>query len=484
MIPPSSAAGMFKSSNHRNLLKSSLAAFDQTHVIHPYTYLNKREILPEVVSASGAYLTLKDGSTVIDGISSWWACIHGFRRKELNDVLIDQATNKMSHVMFGGLTHRPACELVARILDLFPQPADENRKLSQVFLCDSGSVSVEVAMKIALQYFASKEQYQKSQSTRKDRFLTTRNGYHGDTFLPMSVSDPINGMHHLFHGVLTEQIFVSPPACVHNKCKEKCNCATIIEMEKELENNPRIAGVILEPIFQGAGAMSFYSPALLKAIRGLCDKFGVPLILDEIATGFGRTGELFACEHAEILPDIMCIGKALTGGYLTMGATIISNRIANGIQSPLMHGPTFMANPLACSIACASIDLLASSDWKKNVKQIENLFKEGLQPVLTEFPKVVKDVRVLGAIAVVEFHDALSVETKKEMTETLIKKGVWLRPFSNFLYAMPPFNASLSDREIKIICEAMRQAVQIMATSATDQSPTKKLKTEDPVTFV
>jgi adenosylmethionine---8-amino-7-oxononanoate aminotransferase len=305
----------------------------------------------------------------------------------------------------------------------------------------------------------------------------------------MSVSDPVNGMHHLFHGVLAKQVFVSAPKCRSNGCtSSQCKCETAAEMRKAIETDPKIAGVIIEPIFQGAGAMQFYSPALLIKIRSICDEFGVPLILDEIATGFGRTGKLFAADHAEIVPDIMCIGKALTGGYMTMGATIIANRIAKGITTPLMHGPTFMANPLACAVACASIDLLLSSPWKERVKKVEGLLASGLKSIRNEFESIVSDVRVFGAIGVIEFRENLTSESKRAMTEALLDNGVWLRPFANFLYTMPPFNSPLDDEEVKLICSAMRQAVIVMgkysAHSIPLESKRQKIREDDPETFV
>lgn len=499
-------------SEHRTFLKGldAVGPFDRRHVIHPYGMIDLeqgREDFPEVASALGSKLTLQDGTVVVDGLSSWWACVHGYRRKELDSALVTQAESSMSHVMFGGLTHRPACELVARLLDVAPQHTDPERKLSKAFLCDSGSVAVEVAMKMALQYWESRDRLMPGASSangeakktmRRDRFLTTQSGYHGDTFLPMSVSDPVNGMHHLFHGVLTQQVFASAPRCRENKCtNETCTCSTLKEMEAMLKSDKSIAGVILEPIFQGAGAMAFYSPAVLIGLRALCDKYDVPLILDEIATGFGRTGKLFACNHASIVPDIMCVGKALTGGYMTMGATLVSTRIAKNITTPLMHGPTFMGNPLACAVACASIDLLLSSPWQDRVEKVQKLLESGLASVQGDFPETIKDVRVFGAIGVIEFKDNLTQDTKREMTKVLIQNGVWLRPFANFLYTMPPFNTPMTDDEVRLICVAMRAAVKVMEDgnkkssvnghgNASQVSPNKRIKVreEDPETFV
>jgi adenosylmethionine-8-amino-7-oxononanoate aminotransferase len=485
------------STEHRGFLKGldAVGHFDRRHVIHPYGMIDAedgREDLPEVASALGSKLTLKDGTVVVDGLSSWWACVHGYRRKELDTALVSQAEDSMSHVMFGGLTHRPACELVARLLDVAPQHSDPERKLSKVFLCDSGSVAVEVAMKMAIQYWESRDRLEgHSGKARRDRFLTTRSGYHGDTFLPMSVSDPVNGMHHLFQGVLTQQVFASAPRCRENACTdEACKCPTLKEMETVLKADKTIAAVVLEPIFQGAGAMSFYSPAVLVGLRALCDKYEVPLILDEIATGFGRTGKLFASNHAAIVPDIMCVGKALTGGYMTMGATLVSARVAKNITTPLMHGPTFMGNPLACAVACASIDLLLSSPWQARVEKVQRLLEAGLAQIKSDFPRSVKDVRVFGAIGVVEFNDQLTQETKKEMTKVLIQNGVWLRPFSNFLYTMPPFNTPMTDDEVQLICGAMRAAVNVMESSSSapavagHESKRAKIRDEDPETFV
>lgn len=462
-------------------LQANLQDFDHDHVIHPYGMLSlaSSEVFPEVVSGQGCRLTLSDGRRVIDGLSSWWACVHGFRRKELDEALLRQSMQHMSHVMFGGLTHRPACELVAKILDLMPTSNEEERQMDKVFLCDSGSVAVEVAMKMALQYWASQ-----GGTIVRHRFLTTRSGYHGDTFLPMSVSDPENGMHHLFQGVLKQQAFVPAPQCSENGCRETCHCETLAETEKALSQSPcDIAGVILEPIFQGAGAMRIYSPALLRALRDICDKYGVPLILDEIATGFGRTGEMFACNHSNVVPDIMCIGKALTGGYVTMGATIVSKRIAKGITTPLMHGPTFMANPLACAVSCASIDLLVASPWQERVMSIERIFKRELSRLQDDFPHTVVDVRVLGAIGIIEFKELLSLPLKRQMTETLLAHGVWLRPFANFLYTMPPFNAPMSEDDVVQVCLAMKQVVRVMDESQ-DKISKHKAAGQGPITFV
>lgn len=461
---------------HQALLQRSLAEFDSAHVIHPYGKLsdNTTTVLPEVVSGKGSKLTLVGGEEIVDGLSSWWACAHGYRRKEIDEAVIRQVQTSMSHVMFGGLTHRPACELTARLLDFAPRHADKSdRNLTKVFLCDSGSIAVEVAMKIALQYWVANGQ------PARNRFLTTRSGYHGDTFLPMSVSDPQNGMHHLFTGVLLGQVFVDSLAT-------ESESKVLEQIERELETNQTIAGFIIEPLFQGAGAMHMYSAQFLQGARALCTKYRIPMLVDEIATGFGRTGKMFACDHARVVPDLMMVGKALTGGVVTMGATLVAGWLANGLRDlPLMHGPTFMANPLACAAGVASLDLFASEPWEKRVLDVERVLQRELLPLASQYPETVKGARVLGAIGVIEFHDALTVEMKNAITSLVVDEHrVWLRPFAQYLYTMPPFNAPMDEGEVVQICDAIAASVRLMQQLLGSTNSKRAKKTEDPVTFV
>ena len=356
-------------------------------------------------------------------MSSWWCMIHGYNHPQMNAAL-EQQIKKVSHVMFGGLTHEPAIELTKKIIEITPE------KLQKVFYSDSGSVAVEVAMKMAIQYWHAKNQ------SEKQRFVSLRSAYHGDTFAAMSVSDPETGMHRLFKDIIPHQIFIQQPV---SRFEESCNKDELNELEQLLKNHAdEIAALIVEPIVQGAGGMWFYSPDYLKKAKVLCDKFNVLLIFDEIATGFGRTGKLFACEHADISPDIMCIGKALTGGYLSLAATLttdeISNTIDNAEPGVFMHGPTFMANPLACTAALTSINLLLESNWQESINKIQKQMEQGLK-VCNTF-ETVKEVRVLGAIGVVEMKQSVDM---KKITEAFVDAGVWIRPFGKLVYLMPPF---------------------------------------------
>ncbi len=399
-----------------------LLEFDRRHVWHPYTSMTDPLPVYPVVAACGVRLTLADGRELIDGMASWWSAIHGYNHPVLNEAA-HQQLDAMAHVMFGGLTHTPAVELSARLLELVPAG------LECVFLCDSGSVSVEVAMKMALQYWSV------TGSPERRRFLTVRHGYHGDTLHAMSVCDPATGMHRLFPGALPQQLFADAPPLGFDRPW----CDTDIDAFARLlwDNVESLAGVILEPIVQGAGGMRFYSPKYLQCVRELTRDAGILLILDEIATGLGRTGRMFAAEHAGVSPDILCVGKALTGGYLTLGATIAARAVATRVSGNghvLMHGPTFMGNPLACAVARASIDLLTQSPWQQNVQRIERELTAGLAPC-RDFAHVA-DVRVLGAIGVVELNESVAVAAYQR---AFVARGVWVRPFGKLVYVMPPY---------------------------------------------
>ncbi|GLZ42133.1 adenosylmethionine--8-amino-7-oxononanoate transaminase [Actinokineospora sp. NBRC 105648] len=402
-----------------------LVALDRAHVWHPYGPMPGTQDPLVVESAQGVRLRLADGRELVDGMSSWWAAIHGYRHPVLDAAVTDQL-GRMSHVMFGGLTHEPAVRLAQRLVEITPDP------LQHVFLCDSGSVGVEVAIKMALQHWRSLGH------DRKTKLLTWRGGYHGDTFNPMSVCDPEGGMHSLWRGVLPVQQFAdAPPTAFEHDYV--AHLAELLETHAD-----DLAAVIIEPVVQGAGGMRFHDPRYLHVLRELTLAHDVLLIFDEIATGFGRTGELFAADHANISPDIMCVGKALTGGYLTMAATLCTSRVANGISQGevpvLAHGPTFMGNPLAASVALASIDLLLSQDWQTTVKRIESELTHGLAPA-QDLPNV-RDVRVLGAIGVVQLNHEVDMA---KATKAAVDKGVWLRPFRDLIYTMPPFISTTED---------------------------------------
>jgi len=400
-----------------------MLALDQAHVWHPYSSMGPDLPPYPVKSAHGVHIELADGRSLVDGMSSWWCAIHGYNHPEMNAALQQQLAS-MSHVMFGGLTHQPAVKLATKLAELTPAP------LQTVFFADSGSVAVEVAMKMAIQYWHARQQ------PHKQHFLSLRSGYHGDTFGAMSVCDPVTGMHSLFKDALNKQYFVPAPESPYGS---DCAEGELLPMRQSLaQHHGKIAAVILEPIVQGAGGMRFYSADYLRQVRNLCDEFDVLLIADEIATGFGRSGRLFACEHAGISPDIMCVGKALTGGYLSLAATLttesVSSTISQGDPGLFMHGPTFMANPLACSAGLASLSLLLSSPWQENVQRIEQQLQDELAPCAA-FDQV-RDVRVLGAIGVVELHNPVDMASVQQQ---FVNQAVWVRPFGRLVYLMPPY---------------------------------------------
>ncbi|MFB8354693.1 adenosylmethionine--8-amino-7-oxononanoate transaminase [Streptomyces niveus] len=423
----------------------TLLALDRAHVWHPYGPMPGRTDPLVVESASGVRLRLarpaEGWDELVDGMSSWWSAIHGYNHPVLNEAAHGQLA-RMSHVMFGGLTHEPAVRLAARLVEITPEP------LRHVFLADSGSVSVEVAVKMCLQYWRSLGRPAKS------RLLTWRGGYHGDTWQPMSVCDPDGGMHGLWSGVLPRQIFADAPPADFEPYDE-----TYADGLRALvaRHAHELAAVIVEPVVQGAGGMRFHSPDYVRVLREACDEYGVLLVLDEIATGFGRTGALFAAEHAGVSPDVMCVGKALTGGYLTMAATLCTSAVAEGISQGevpvLAHGPTFMGNPLASAVACASIDLLLGQDWQGEVKRIGAGLRDGLAE--TASLHGVKDVRVLGAIGVVQLDREVDMASA---TRAAVREGVWLRPFRDLVYTMPPYVTD--DDDIARICRAVAAAAR------------------------
>ncbi len=408
--------------NEEELLK-----LDAKHLWHPYTSISNPTPVLAVASAQGVYLELANGQRLIDGMSSWWSALHGYNNPILNQALVEQL-QKMSHVMFGGLTHEPAVTLGKKLVDI------TCNNLQHVFFSDSGSVAVEVAIKMALQYWFAQGKAHKS------KLLTVRKGYYGDTFGGMAVCDPVNGLHEMFRHTLAKHIFAeAPQTTTEYGIYVEWNENFINDFKLKLvENHQNIAAVIIEPMVQNAGGMRFYHAEYLQSVRKLCDEYDVLLILDEIATGFGRTGTLFAYEQADIQPDILTVGKALTGGYMTLAATLTSRKVVDGIEADgkglLMHGPTFMANPLACSVANASIDLLMDSPWKKRVANISAQLKVELEAC--NQLDIVKEVRVKGAIGVVELHQPIDIKWSQAR---FTNKGVWLRPFGKLVYLMPPF---------------------------------------------
>ena len=408
-----------------SLSADDITSLDASLLWHPYGAFPASTTPLVVAEASGTRLTLADGRELVDGMSSWWAAVHGYRHPVL-DAAATAQLGRMSHVMFGGLTHEPAARLAQLLVEITPDGLDK------VFLADSGSVSVEVAVKMCLQYWRSRGR------PERHRLLTWRGGYHGDTFAPMSVCDPDGGMHSLWTDVLARQVFAGPPP-------REFDPRYVAEFERlAAEHTDELAAVIVEPVVQGAGGMRFHDPRYLSELRRICDEHGLLLVFDEIATGFGRTGELFAAEHTGTRPDIMCVGKALTGGYLTLAATLCSTDVAETISAGdaggLMHGPTFMANPLACAVAVASIELLLSRDWRGEVEDVRRGLESGLAPA-RELPGV-RDVRVLGAIGVIELSEPVDM---RAATDAAVAAGVWLRPFRNLIYAMPPYVCTSED---------------------------------------
>ncbi len=429
---------------HRSITPSDLN-FDRQHIWHPYSSITNPLPCYPVESADGVYLNLTDGTRLIDGMSSWWTAIHGYNVKAINDAIRNQL-EAMSHVMFGGITHSPAITLCQKLIELTPE------KLQKVFLADSGSVAVEVAMKMAVQYWLGQG------NKKRHKFLTIRRGYYGDTLNTMSVCDPENGMHKHWSGFLPIQYFANGPS---SRFEDSYNSADSHQLKQTLlKNKEHIAAIILEPTAQNVGGLWFYHPQFLRDVKTLCDEHNILLIFDEIATGFGRTGKLFALEHAAVAPDILCIGKALTGGYMTLSAVLTSNDVAQTICTgdfgTIMHGPTFMGNPLACTAANSSISLLLNTPWQQRVARINKELREGLEPCRSH--PMVNDVRVLGAIGVVEAKHPVNVA---EAQKHFVKSGVWIRPFGSFLYLIPPYITQTN--EIRTLCHAIRTVLDIQS---------------------
>ncbi|MCG3881444.1 adenosylmethionine--8-amino-7-oxononanoate transaminase [Psychrobacter sp. Ps3] len=416
--------------------------FDHQHLWHPYASLPPTYSNVVIDRAEGIYIITEDGTRLIDGMSSWWASVHGYNHPKLNDALTQQLS-KMAHVMFGGLTHQPAIDLGKKLLDIVPSGLDA------IFYADSGSIAVEVALKMALQYQVAAER------PNKQQFASTHSGYYGDTWHAMSVCDPVNGMHSLYGKQLPMQHFVSAPPLGFDRALTADDRESLAQFF--VEYGEQLAGFIIEPIIQGAGGMRFYSPEYLRLLRALCDKYNVLLIADEIATGFGRSGKLFACEHASITPDIMTIGKALTGGYMTFAATLCTRHIADTIHNSdypaLMHGPTFMGNPLACAVACASIDLILSYDIETRTANMQRTMEQALTPAAQLAG--VAEVRCLGAVAVIELEDAVDMPIFQSL---LIDHGIWVRPFGKLVYIMPPY--VVTDDELTTLCQALLKVVR------------------------
>ncbi len=419
---------------------------DQTHIWHPYESVLHPYKHPLVKSAKGVYLELEEGKMVIDGMSSWWSVIHGYNHPRLNEALRNQM-EKMSHVMFGGLTHESAIELTKKLLTLLDD------SFEYVFFADSGSVSVEVALKMALQYQVERGKKEKS------KFLSFERGYHGDTFGAMSVCDPVTGMHSLFSDVLHKNFFAPAPKSEFTSNDATKDLEAVEAILQEHANE--IAAIIIEPVVQGAGGMRFYSPVFLQGLRELANRYDTLLIFDEIATGFGRTGRMFAYEHAGVVPDIITLGKAITGGYMTLGATVTNQKVAQMIEqngNVLMHGPTFMANPLACSVANASLELLMQNPPFAKIEKIQNQLKTELAKC--EALPNVKEVRTLGAIGVVELTHRVDMKTA---TQSFLENGVWVRPFMNLIYIMPPF--IIEEEELRALTDAIYKTAKLLQKS-------------------